>query len=378
MRFSISPQALLSSDCDTGLFLAALFVKAGLEYYDSSPVYIVNERVFEQCVPALTSITSEHPYDNEFSFAIIRKSAATLESLIVEDRDSGIVKHMVYHADGQSIVYPRLKVLEILGNSDDGDKCAVEKSVAPFPVLQNLRLYASYIFADDTMFRGNGNTLEHLEMELDADTVDMLRKYNVFSKGKFPRLRSVYIQHDPDSHTRLSVEAFMQLVFGMLSAKTQILSVLAKDSYRHLVNAISACSFAENFRIFALDGTALSLLEMLNVVRLLPNMTDFTCGFKGVDPELDVELGQTIPDRLFSQYYPLNHRLKCWHMRFSSGVTSKDIAVSAIAFAVLCPRFTFVKVAINANDYNKELTDALGSGKYDKHTERIMRLFYDV
>ncbi|KAJ2402364.1 hypothetical protein GGI23_000766 [Coemansia sp. RSA 2559] len=215
-------------------------------------------------------------------------------------------------------------------------------------------------------------------MELDADTVDMLRKYNVFSKGKFPRLRSVHIQHDPDSHTRLSVEAFMELVFGMLSAKTQILSVLAKDSYRHLVNAISACSFAENFRIFTLDETSLSLLEMLNIIRLLPKMTDFTCGFKGVDPELDVELGQAIPDHLFSQYYPLNHRFKCWHMRFSSGVTSKDVAVSAIALAVLCPRFTFVKVAINANDYNKELTDALGSGKYDKHTERIMRLFYDV
>ncbi|KAJ1783867.1 hypothetical protein LPJ59_006477, partial [Coemansia sp. RSA 2399] len=66
-----------------------------------------------------------------------------------------------------------------------------------------------YVFADDTMFRGNSDRLEHLDMELDAETVDMLRKYKVFSKGKFPRLRSVHIQHDPSSHTRLSVEAFM-------------------------------------------------------------------------------------------------------------------------------------------------------------------------
>ncbi|KAJ1884653.1 hypothetical protein LPJ81_007049, partial [Coemansia sp. IMI 209127] len=64
------------------------------------------------------------------------------------------------------IVYPRLETLKFSSrfNTEPDEKYRVDESVAPFPALRRLTWSSNYGFEDDTLFRGNSDTLEYLNI----------------------------------------------------------------------------------------------------------------------------------------------------------------------------------------------------------------------
>ncbi|KAJ2778936.1 hypothetical protein GGI18_003991, partial [Coemansia linderi] len=69
----------------------------------------------------------------------------------------------------------------------------MSKEVVPFPKLQYLFMKMDYPFADDTLFRGNSDTLEFLKIQPDIETMYMMDRCGVFTRTKCRRLRGVRI-----------------------------------------------------------------------------------------------------------------------------------------------------------------------------------------
>ncbi|KAJ2041769.1 hypothetical protein H4S03_000133, partial [Coemansia sp. S3946] len=96
----------------------------------------------------------------------------------------------------------------------------VVENLVPFPKLKKLHINMEYPFGDDLLFRGNCETLEQLHIELDIQTIVMLKKYNVFTGNKFKRLLN--ISAECNTH-RVGGDPFASFVFtnfvaGMSSA----------------------------------------------------------------------------------------------------------------------------------------------------------------
>ncbi|KAJ2549028.1 hypothetical protein EV175_004601, partial [Coemansia sp. RSA 1933] len=63
--------------------------------------------------------------------------------------------------------------------------------------LRQLTWSATYIFTDDTLFRGNSDSLEYLDIRLDITLLNVLQKYQVFSSGRYSQLSHIAVR---DSH----------------------------------------------------------------------------------------------------------------------------------------------------------------------------------
>ncbi|KAJ2044412.1 hypothetical protein H4S04_006231, partial [Coemansia sp. S16] len=111
-----------------------------------------------------------------------------------------------------------------------------------------------YVFADDVMFRGNSNTLEHLEFHVDEVMMDTMINSEEFKNvGKFLMKVVIVDYHDSllhtnapqaDATTLLSKLAGNALILGM-SSEIMVNGLLATNPRTHefkdiqLLNAMS-------------------------------------------------------------------------------------------------------------------------------------------
>ncbi|KAJ2345863.1 hypothetical protein GGH91_002393, partial [Coemansia sp. RSA 2671] len=132
------------------------------------------------------------------SILLARQNSSSLQSLIIEFNPDIDVGELVNGADG-FVVYPHLRVLKICGNSSNNrSRRLVTGDVVLFPCLQKFVIKHPLSFADDTLFRGNANTLSCLDMVLDSPTVSMLLRHNVFTLTSHPNLHCVNLTQDDD------------------------------------------------------------------------------------------------------------------------------------------------------------------------------------
>ncbi|KAJ1787549.1 hypothetical protein LPJ59_005710, partial [Coemansia sp. RSA 2399] len=206
--------------------------------------------------------------------------------------------------------------------------------------------------------------------------VDIFRTYKVFTQGACPNLFHITATREHQYGLALLPEEFTAAAFELVSSATQSITINGDISYEHITSAIPACRYLENIQILVLEKTKLSLLEILDVLKHFPHVTDFGCRFKGIDSELSSIQDKLIPNYLGTQYSQLSSRLKCWHVYYSGGASAEKIAVLVVTLAVLCPNFTFVKVCEQsiATDDNK-IGYILSSGLYDQHAERLGHIF---
>ncbi|KAJ1725884.1 hypothetical protein LPJ61_005583, partial [Coemansia biformis] len=83
-----------------------------------------------------------------------------------------------------------------------------------------------YPFADDTLFRGNSDSLRVLSMNVDSELIAMAHKYRVFESGRFTSLKSVRVKNinisslKPGAPERIATEFAL-----MVAPTTQILTI---------------------------------------------------------------------------------------------------------------------------------------------------------
>ncbi|KAJ1786958.1 hypothetical protein LPJ59_005825, partial [Coemansia sp. RSA 2399] len=255
--------------------------------------------------PELTSFRYSADFDVKFANWITKKSAQTLEKLRYYGKGSRSLKDFLLDDDGQVIVYPRLRDLRAIDSSDDKGELTTDKSIVPFPKLQRLGMNSSCVFKDDTLFRGFDGTLTSLDIGLHRGFVDIFRKYKVFSQGACPNLSHINVALDDIHGLTLSNDEFAEAAFGLVSPATQSLTINGLIPYQCISNVIHTCPYLGNIQILLLEKTELSVLEVLDIFKYFPHVTDFGCRFGGIDLELDAIQDKVIPSQLGTQYSQL-------------------------------------------------------------------------
>ncbi|KAJ2262110.1 hypothetical protein GGI01_001777, partial [Coemansia sp. RSA 376] len=100
---------------------------------------------------------------------IIHQNALSLQELSIDYKGLGQIFKLVADNSGTLITYPRLRCLKL--SSVDGlapSSYPVFEDHMPFPRLIHVDLMVDYPFGDDTLFRGNANSLESLRMVADG------------------------------------------------------------------------------------------------------------------------------------------------------------------------------------------------------------------
>ncbi|KAJ1785259.1 hypothetical protein LPJ59_006185, partial [Coemansia sp. RSA 2399] len=97
---------------------------------------------------------------------------------------------------------------------------------------------------------------------------------------------------------------FAEAAFGLVSPATQSLKINGRIPYQHIKGVIPTCPYLGDIQILIL-GTELSMLEVLDIFKHFPHVTDFGCRFRGIDSELDAIQDKLIPSHLGTQYSQL-------------------------------------------------------------------------
>ncbi|KAJ1666651.1 hypothetical protein EV178_002082 [Coemansia sp. RSA 1646] len=302
-----------------------------------------------------------------------------LESLDIVNLPCKNLRKLFYDDNDQPITYPKLRKLDyhLVSFVKAEDMLSLDESIVPFPALTHLNWPTTYTFADDTLFRGNSDALEYLNVVFDTNLIDILERYSVFSGGKYSKLRHITASKSYSIHTaQMSFESFARFAISLISPATRSFKMIDHSPCQPLFDTISTNAFAENIQILNLGATKLVLLDMLDLIKLLPNITDFTCLPGGIGSDLGKKRGKSMLD-LHADYYPLSHRLKCWVIPYTNSIPVRSIALASISLAILCTNFTFTALPHSKRKvYHSELTKALAIEEYSKYAEKIQLLFY--
>ncbi|KAJ2569516.1 hypothetical protein IW140_003070 [Coemansia sp. RSA 1813] len=339
LAMEMSAQSFISKESSVDTLLLACLIRRNWRERQMTADRMGTSVSPLQGTPQLTTFhcscySGTDPYNR-----IVKRCAPTLEELHIEKLACCLARPFFIHKDGRPVIFPRLRFLFMQALKSKGYKrLRTDKAAVPFPVLQYIKLDSRYVFADDTLFRGNEDTLKYLFIDIDHKSLEILQRHQVFSDGKYSHLRYVRAARNHVSRRKLSKEPFLKFSLGILSLK---------------------------------------LFEMFKFIRFLPNMTDFKCHFGGIGLELDKGQASMLPDNLYSTYYPLSRNLKCWSAWCSIDMPQEKLAAASITLALLCPKFTLTGVLnIDPLEYHDELKKVLSSGLYDKYAEKIRRLFY--
>ncbi|KAJ2004356.1 hypothetical protein GGI04_002637 [Coemansia thaxteri] len=115
--------------------------------------------------------------------------APTLLFLEITYKAMSHTERLFVDRDGSPVVYSKLQSL-VFKTWDDEliSYRPVADNAEPFPALRRLEVYMEYPFGDDVLFRGNSDTLRKVHLELDVQTVIMMKRHNIFAANKFKNL----------------------------------------------------------------------------------------------------------------------------------------------------------------------------------------------
>ncbi|KAJ2089185.1 hypothetical protein IW138_003648 [Coemansia sp. RSA 986] len=354
-------------------FLSTVFGKATDVTIHIRHTHLVVDYPFMQNSTGLTSLEWGCVSNNSIFSGIVESSASTLETLDYQMPTYDYAKSLVFSDRNVPIVYPRLKNLKLSGNinSSLGRKIRMDKSVTPFPALRSIIWLSLYIFEDDTLFRGNSGTLEHLDIMLGVELADVLQRYNVFSGGKYSQLRNIALfDGEQRFGTILTPRQFVNIAVDFISPATRSLQWNYYCSYRDIMSIATANPYADNIQILELTKIETTVYELAALIKLLPNMVKLSCR-----PGDGFHRKRASVNKIYKTYYPLSHRLKYWE---SCDTTDEDIVyapTTALVLSILCPNLSTVLVSAETKDeYGFRLAEDIESGVYDRHMDRIIHV----
>ncbi|KAJ2745570.1 hypothetical protein GGI20_002057 [Coemansia sp. BCRC 34301] len=330
---------------------------------------------------AITDIHHVWTNNNEATVEFIHRLAPSLQKLSITYKSVNRTEQLFMDPNNALIMFPRLKTLEF--TTWEQAKIRLRPTVAqvvPFPALSRLRINMEYPFGDDVLFRGNCETLEHLHIELDIQTIMMLKKYNVFTgrgKNKFKRLR--YISADCNTNRTggdpLASYMFTNFVAGMSSAN-QALSFDDGSAMKHSVRNLAMCSDLARILSLNLKNANLTFSQVIVLLHKMTLLTELKCEFAGLGADYD---RMPIADRpLYAQMSCVNGSKHFKHMTLLGYlVDMRNVAECAILLALACPKLSNFYIMDSLKlEFNNEFTMALKSEPYSQYAGRVQHLLF--
>ncbi|KAJ2458866.1 hypothetical protein GGF42_001809 [Coemansia sp. RSA 2424] len=322
-----------------------------------------------------------------------QRNALTLQHLILRIPTDTNVAGLVRDAGGGYTVYPCLHSLELcdinygavhvdrvlasLGHGIDVPPLPVFPGATPFPVLRRLRFDTHYPFGDDTLFRGNAATLEHLDMRLYFVTVNMLREYNVFAPDSHPKLCCVQINNmlTPTEGKFATDAAFMEFVLG-IGSRASVRRILFKPLEADIQPALSLFGNHICIQKLMLPKTPMSLWDAFVLIKSLPLLSDLHTWSLNLDPLPAGATRSELSDYVRSNYTAISKRFRCWCNCSQYVTLSQELFECALLLAHACPNFGCVIMSFEYRAYLTEMSASAFAGPYGKHAARLILQFF--
>ncbi|KAJ1797362.1 hypothetical protein LPJ59_003190, partial [Coemansia sp. RSA 2399] len=229
----------------------------------------------------------------------------------------------------------------------------------------------------DTLFRGNSGSLEYLSIVLTDYSMDILQKYKVFVKGKYTQLSHISLIDNKHHSEELSLspDLFLAFAIGLFAPNIQSVLFQSKIAFTDMVGSFTSNPYSTNIQTLNLIGTWMTLLELLELVNLLPNMKRLVLDDLATnDGEPSSTLDRSSVNAVYTRYYPLSCRFKHLEVDVDSSDDIYQAAVAAIILAILCPNFVTALVSPDCRDeleFEGDIKKVLESRAYDDHDDRI-------
>ncbi|KAJ2467385.1 hypothetical protein GGI02_004054 [Coemansia sp. RSA 2322] len=377
---SLDSSAQADIECFGSLLTQLYQFGTNIEYVSRGSVALANLKV--DAISNLVRVAYYDPDANRDQLTqLVRVNSSTLQYLDISSLDLATFTDLVKCEDGDYTTYPCLHDLELdLKTRWDISNTPVFEGVVPFPKLRRLYIVRAYPFGDDTLFRGNAGTLEHLQFQPTSQAVDMLRQHGVFRPASHPNLYSVKIDC---GHFRT------EELPGSDMHLDYMLSIAPKATVWNMPDCVrddSMCSILgllgthTNLQHLFLPSMVLGLTDVVTLIKSLPLLSDLYVDYPRLDVVPDGVPSDELPSYMISTYAPMGERFRSWHCAcfYKWRASDEEIAKCILLLALVCPNFNKASVS---SDAQKALMDAMrkavNSAGFERHAWQLRHMHLD-
>ncbi|KAJ2095850.1 hypothetical protein GGI16_005064, partial [Coemansia sp. S142-1] len=293
-------------------------------------------------------------------------NARTLQELSTRLEGETEFRTLIYGSKATQAVYCSLSSLSIqIAGMPYGTSWAAIKDAAPFPVLRKLDVLDAYPFEDNLFFRGNGSTLQCLNVPFDAVSKNIFGRFGILERRGFTRMRSIAIgpEGNEAENQEVVVGPANDFIGRQARRMAEVATTLSLGYYSNdaqLYNSILRTRRTAVIRHLELRVFLLDTAHVIDMVTRLPNLVSLELGIKGSVPNIEAIPASGHPSILLANHY------QCLNTNFrklvviDDGVNNdkraREIAVVAVQITVLCPNFRHVDLARDMrNTFSREI-----------------------
>ncbi|KAJ2030294.1 hypothetical protein IWW57_001257 [Coemansia sp. S610] len=345
---------------------------------------LVDQPPLELCLHGtlgLTSITHESGITCAPFVQLAYLNADTLKRLSIKPAARDDWLRLIYGDTDAPAIFTSLTQLnlDIADTPYDTAWPAIE-GVVPFPALSTLVLEDEYPFDDDLLFRGNGETLQTLQIPFSAVARNILGRFGVLERCGVTQMRSVSIGHIYDADLAFMSEnanlPIRRQVHRILEVAAS-LCIQCDVAAFPLLKTLKAAPKTSILQYLTYSQRKLSLGGVIALVAALPGLVRLSCNYYGIGAEVKRIPEIERPSRLHAKYYPLSSNFRVLHISHAAQVSAKDIAYGAMLLAILCPNLVQVDIPPKVrNDFGREVAWATFNDPFKPYAASIGRLVY--
>ncbi|KAJ2425034.1 hypothetical protein GGF41_002574 [Coemansia sp. RSA 2531] len=232
----------------------------------------------------------------------------------------------------------------------------------------------SFPFDDDVLFRGNSATLKHLSIPLDQNTVYVLNRTRALN-GLYNNLRISISRNCRTDDLSLVTRADMNKCIGSLVRAAQTLKLAYWMPFRYFIDEAPINGF-EGLQSLYMSWDNWAFLDVLSLLKVLPNLVKLSCGFAGLRLEHDIA-AEDLPDYVSSKYCNTGKRLQIWYPIDPRMNQRISIPEYAMLMALACPKLRRVELAPhNIAAFQTKFAEALGKEPYSKYASQLNHLLH--
>ncbi|KAJ2431665.1 hypothetical protein GGF41_000440 [Coemansia sp. RSA 2531] len=315
------------------------------------------------------------------------ENTRTLQELSIRLKAEADWHTLIYGGKSTSAVYSSLTSLAIkIVGIPCGTFCAAIEDAAPFPALRKLDVSSPYTFDDDLFFRGNGKTLQNLNIPYGAVDKNIFGRFGVLERNGVTQMNSIAIGVGDDEDYTLVAEHgdahIVQQVQRMANV-ARTLSVGYDTADALVYKSILATSRAAIIQHFEYRCQPLDTANILDIISFLPCLVSLTCRVKGSVPNIEAISASEYPMAIFAKNY---HRRISFRKLVILGEyadyddrdeMARAIAVIAVHIIVPCFNFRHVDLASDLRTtFSREIAWAVVNPPFMQYAASLRRLVY--
>ncbi|KAJ2875277.1 hypothetical protein H4R27_006423, partial [Coemansia aciculifera] len=310
-------------------------------------------------------------------------NATTLKKLDIEIAEEMNWLDLIYGGTEVLTVYSELESLSLrIVDVPYTTTWAAIEDVAPFPLLSTLYLSGGYPFDDDLVFRGNGGTLQNLQIPFSTIARNIMGRFNVLKRSGVTRMNRIYIG-EVTERDREFVEGNAEVpIEQQIHRMVEMVATLKLDEdttdFRMFYAMHDAPSTA-TLQHLELHNVRHMTSNLIKVLSAIPSLVSCSCNLYELGPSIDEIPADGRPSRLRTKYYPMGSNFKTWRLlRVDNKDAPIDVTVySSMLLAVLCPNFRQVDLPLNLrNDFGRKIAWATFNDPFKPYAESVGRLVY--